>query len=208
MIDALLGKKAGMTSVYTDDGRLLPVTVIELGPCTVLQVKTPERDGYRALQLGFEDRKRKNVTQPMRGHFKRAGSEPKRFVREVDWDGEDDIEDGSVVTVEQFADVKKVDVTGMTKGRGFQGVVKRHGFRGGPKTHGQGDRLRAGGSIGQAADPSRVFPGTKMAGRMGGKRKTVRNLKVVRVDPERNAILVNGAVPGPNKGYVVVSRAG
>lgn len=208
MIDALLGKKVGMTSVYTDDGELVPVTVIELGPCSVLQVKTPERDGYRALQLGFEDRKRKNVTKPMRGHFRKADTEPKRFICEVDWDGEGELDAGSVVTAEEFADVPAVHVTGVTKGRGFQGVVKRYGFRGGPKTHGQGDRHRAPGSIGQAADPSRVFPGTRMAGRMGGERRTIRNLQVVRLDTERNAILVKGAVPGPNKGYVVVRRGG
>jgi large subunit ribosomal protein L3 len=207
MIDALLGKKVGMTAVYTDDGVLVPVTVIELGPCTVVQVKREKADGYTALQLGFEDRKPKNVKKPLQGHYEKAGTGPKRFLREVGWDGEDDVKPGQELTADLFADVSKVDVIGTTKGRGFQGVVRRHGFAGGPKTHGQGDRHRAPGSIGQSAYPSRVLKGTKMPGRMGGTRHTTRNLKVVRVDTERNAILVKGAVPGPRSGYVIVRRA-
>ena len=207
MVDALLGKKVGMTAVYSDAGELVPVTVIELGPCTVVQVKTPERDGYSALQLGFEDRRPKNVSNPMVGHYAKAGTAPKRFLREVGWDGDGDIKAGAVLTVELLADQKKVDVTGVSKGRGFQGVVRRHGFHGGPKTHGQGDKHRSPGSIGQSAYPSRVFKGTRMPGRMGGKRHTVCNLQVVQVDAERNAILVQGAVPGPRSGYVIVHRA-
>jgi large subunit ribosomal protein L3 len=183
------------------------VTVIQLGPCVVVQVKTEDRDGYTALQLGFEDRKPKNVTQPLRGHYAAAKTEPKRFLREVGWDGEDDVKPGAVLSADLFAEEKKVDVIGTTKGRGFQGVVKRHGFGGGPKTHGQGDRHRAPGSIGQSAYPSRVLKGMRMPGRMGGKRHTVRNLRVVRVDAERNAILVKGAIPGPRSGYVIVRRA-
>ena len=206
MVDTLLGKKIGMTAVYTDSGELVPVTVIQVGPCAVVQVKTAKTDGYTALQLGFEDRRPKNVTQPMRGHYEKAGTEPKRFLREVAWDGEDDIEPGAVLTAEIFADEQRVDVIGTTKGRGFQGVVKRHGFAGGPKTHGQGDRHRAPGSIGQSAYPSRVLKGMRMPGRMGGARRTVRNLPVVRLYTERNAILVKGAVPGPNSGYVIVRR--
>ncbi|MFH1732302.1 MAG: 50S ribosomal protein L3 [Planctomycetota bacterium] len=206
MVEALLGKKVGMTSVYTRDGKLVPVTVIELGPCTVTQVKTAETDGYTALQIGFEDRRPKNVTKPLRGHYEKAGTPPKRFLREVGWDGEGDIKPGTVLTAEIFAGEKSVDVIGTTKGRGFQGVVKRHGFAGGPKTHGQSDRHRAPGSIGQSAYPSRVFKGTRMPGRMGGERQTVRNLTVVRVDPERNAILVRGAIPGHRSGYVIVRR--
>ena len=207
MVDALLGKKVGTTSIYAESGELLPVTVIELGPCVVTQVKTEETDGYTALQLGFEDRKPKRVTQPMRGHFKKANTPPKRFVREVGWDGKDDIQPGAVLTAELFKDETKVDVIGVTKGRGFQGVVKRHGFAGGPKTHGQGDRHRAPGSIGQSAQPSRVLRGTRMPGRMGGRRKTARNLNVVRLDTDRSAILVNGPVPGPRSGFVIVRRA-
>jgi len=185
----------------------VPVTVIELGPCVVTQVKTEEKDGYTALQLGFEDRKPKNVTKPLRGHYDKAGTPPKRFLQEVGWDGEEAIEPGAVVTAEIFAEQDEVDVIGTTRGLGFQGVVKRHGFAGGLKTHGQGDRHRAPGSIGQSAYPSRVFKGMRMAGRMGGVRQTTRNLKVVRVDTERNAILIKGAVPGNRTGYVVVRRA-
>ncbi len=207
MVDALLGKKVGMTGVYTEAGELVPVTVIRLGPCVVIQVKTPKKDGYSALQLGFEDRKPKNVSKPLRGHYAKANAAPKRFLREVSWDGEDDLQPGAALTAEIFADQKRVDVTGVTKGRGFQGVVKRHGFAGGPKTHGQGNHHRTGGSIGQSAAPSRVFKGVKMPGRMGGARQTIRNLDVVRVDKERDAILVRGQVPGPNSGYVVVRRA-
>ncbi len=207
MVDALLGKKAGMTAVYSENGELVPVTVIELGPCVVVQVKTPEKDGYHALQLGFEDRKPKNVTKPMVGHYEASGGTPKRFLREVGWDGGEDIKPGTILTVEMFKDQKQVDVIGTTKGRGFQGVVKRHRFSGGPKTHGQKDRLRAPGSIGSSTSPGRVYKGTRMAGRMGGARHTVRNLSVVRIDAERNAIVVKGAVPGPNSGYVIVRRA-
>jgi large subunit ribosomal protein L3 len=226
MINALLGKKAGMTSVYNAEGTLVPVTVIELGPCTVVQVKRPETDGYAALQLGFDDRKPKNVKKPQLGHYAKASEKaataaegagddaavateigPKRFLREVGWDGEDEVAVGQILTAELFADVAKVDVVGITKGRGFQGVVRRHGFSGGLKTHGQGDRHRAPGSIGQSAYPARVLKGTRMAGRMGGVRKTVKALRVVRVDPERNAILVNGPIPGPRTGYVIVRRS-
>jgi large subunit ribosomal protein L3 len=208
MVEALLGKKVGMTSVYTADGELVPVTVIELGPCTVVQVKTEQTDGYTALQLGFDDRKPKNVSKPVQGHYKKAGQDvgTKHFLREVGWDGEGDIQPGAVLTAELFAEVAKVDVIGTSKGRGFQGVVRRHGFAGGPRTHGQGDRLRAPGSIGQSAYPSRVLKGTRMAGHMGHARCTTKNLRVVRVDAERNALLVRGAVPGPRSGYVIVRR--
>ncbi len=206
MVDALLGKKVGMTSVYTEDGTLVPVTVLEVGPCVVTQVKTMDKDGYTALQLGFEDRKPKNVTKPLRGHYEKAGTAPKRFLQEVGWDGEGDIEAGATLTAELFADEKSLDIIGTTKGRGFQGVVKRHGFAGGLKTHGQGDRHRAPGSIGQSASPARTLKGMRMPGRMGGTRRTVRNLTVVRVDQERNAILVKGAVPGHRNGYVIIRR--
>lgn len=206
MVDALLGKKVGMTSVYTEDGTLVPVTVLEVGPCVVTQVKTMDKDGYTALQLGFDDRKPKNVTKPLRGHYEKAGTSPKFFLQEVGWDGEGDIEAGATLTVELFADEKSLDIIGTTKGRGFQGVVKRHGFAGGLATHGQGDRHRAPGSIGQSASPARTLKGMRMPGRMGGTRRTVRNLKVVRVDQERNAILVRGAVPGHRNGYVIIRR--
>jgi len=206
MVDALLGKKVGMTSVYNEAGDLVPVTVIELGPCVVVQVKTAEKDGYAALQLGFDERRPKNVSKPVQGHYGKAGATTKRFLHEVGWDGEGEVQPGAVLTAEMFEGAAKVDVIGTTKGRGFAGVVKRHGFRGGPKTHGQGDRLRAPGSIGQSAYPARVFKGTRMAGRMGGSRHTARNLSVVRVDKERNALLVEGAVAGHRSGYVIVRR--
>jgi len=206
MVDALLGKKVGMTSVYTEGGELVPVTVIELGPCVVIQVKTADQDGYNALQLGFEEKKRKRVTRPLLGHYDKAGVAPTRFLREVGWDGEGEMAPGAVLKADLFAEEQRVDVTGVSKGRGFQGVVKRYGFAGGPKTHGQGDRHRAPGSIGQSAYPARVLKGTRMPGRMGGTRHTIRNLKVVKVDTERNALLVRGAVPGPRTGYVVVRR--
>lgn len=207
MVEALLGKKIGMTQVYNQSGELVPVTVIQLGPCVVVQVKTPTDDGYRALQLGFEERKPKNVTQPVLGHYAKAKVAPQRMLREVAWDGKDELAPGAVLKADLFAEETRVDVIGTTKGRGFQGVVKRHGFRGGPKTHGQCDRLRAPGSIGGSTFPARVFKGTRMAGRMGGDRFTVRNLRVVRVDAERNAILVRGPVPGHNSSYVIVRRA-
>ncbi len=208
MIQALLGKKVGMTAVYNDAGELLPVTVIELGPCTVVQVKTADKDGYASLQLGFEERKPKNVTKPVQGHYAKSGTGPKRFLREVGWDGADDLKPGAVLKADLFTGQKRVDVIGTTTGKGFHGVVRRHGFKGGPRTHGQCDRLRAPGSIGQSSYPSRVLKGTRMAGRMGGSRHTVRNLKVVRVDQERNALLVEGPVPGPTNSYVIVRRAG
>jgi len=206
MIDGLLGKKAGMTQVFTESGRMIPVTVIELGPCTVMQVKAPDTDGHHALQLGFEDKRRKLSNRPESGHARKANTEPKKFVREFPWDGEGEYQLGQRIGVDIFNDVKWVDVSGMSKGRGFAGVVRRHGFRGGPKTHGQKDRHRAPGSIGQSSDPSRVLKGTRMAGRMGG-RVTARNLQVVKVDPENNCLLVKGAVPGPSGGYVEVRKA-
>lgn len=206
MVDSLLGRKVGMTSVYNEAGEMIPVTVIELGPCAVVQVKNTDKDGYQALQLGFQDRTLKNVKKPMQGHFAKAGTGPKRFLHEVKWDGTGDVKQGSLLTVELFENEKKVDVIGTTKGRGFQGTVKRHGFAGGPRTHGQSDRQRAPGSIGSSSFPSRVYKGLRMAGRMGGARFTMQNLKVVKIDKERNAILVAGPVPGPNTGFVIVRR--
>lgn len=206
MVNGLLGKKAGMTQVFTESGEMVPVTVIELGPCTVMQIKAPETDGYYALQLGFADKRRKCSNRPESGHARKVNSEPKKLIREILWDGEGEYEPGQTLTVDVFNDVKWVDVSGVSKGRGFAGVVKRHGFRGGPKSHGQKDRHRAPGSIGQSSDPSRVFKGTRMAGRMGG-RVTARNLEVVKLDPENNCLLVKGAVPGPNGGYVEVRKA-
>ena len=204
MIQGIIGRKLGMTQVFDETGVVHPVTVVEAGPCVVTQVKTPEKDGYRALQLGFSLDKRLN--EPEKGHRKASGF-MSRSLREVGIDDDDEFSVGEVINAEVFAAGETVDVTGTSKGRGFQGGVKRHGFRGGPKTHGQSDRHRAPGSIGSSATPGRVFKGMRMAGHMGTDRVTVQNLKVIRVDPERNLLLIEGSVPGPRKGLLVVQRA-
>lgn len=206
MISGILGKKVGMTQIF-QDGKRIPVTVIAAGPCTVLQVKTKETDGYQALQLGFEDKKESRASKPELGHAKKSESAPKKFVNEIEWDGKDEVSAGDVVELDIFEKMKYVDVVGISKGKGFQGGVRRYGFRGGPKTHGQSDRLRAPGSIGQSSQPSRVFKGTRMAGQMGNKQRTSRNLQVVDVDKEMGFIAVKGSIPGPNGGYVVVKRS-
>jgi large subunit ribosomal protein L3 len=180
------------------------VTVLEVGPCVVTQIKTQERDGYSVVQLGFGLDKRLN--RPERGHRQGSGF-MSRTLREVKASDTADMAVGQVITADAFAEGELVDITGTSKGRGFQGVVKRHGFRGGPKTHGQSDRLRAPGSIGSSATPGRVFKGLRMAGRMGNDRVTVQNLKVLRVDPQRNLLLVEGSVPGANESLVIVRRA-
>lgn len=204
MIQGLIGRKVGMSQVFDEAGLAHPVTVLEVGPCVVTQVKTPERDGYSALQLGFGLDKRLN--RPERGH-RRASGFMSRTLREVDVDDATQYEVGQVVKADAFSEGDLVDVVGTSKGRGFQGGVKRHGFRGGPRTHGQSDRLRAPGSIGSSATPGRVFKGKRMAGRMGNDRVTIQNLTVMRVDPERNLLLVKGSVPGANEGVVIVQRA-
>ncbi|MCB7128769.1 MAG: 50S ribosomal protein L3 [Candidatus Brocadiales bacterium] len=206
MIGALLGKKLGKTQVFRDDGVRVPVTVIEVGPCNVLQVKTPDRDGYSALQLGFDNRKEKSVTKPHIGHTKKAGTGPKRFIREVAYDGEPAVEIGQTLKVDMFEGAEKVDVIGLSKGKGFQGPMKRWGFSGVPMTHGH-VKPRMLGSIGCSAYPSRVWKGRKMAGHMGQARVTVQNLEVVRVDKERNLLLLKGAVPGADGGYVIIRNS-
>lgn len=204
MIEGLWGKKLGMTQIFDETGEAIPVSVIELGPCVVTQVKTLERDGYEALQLGVGQKKRLN--QPERGHRRKSGASS-RTLREVKVTGADQYSVGQVLKCDIFESGQKVDVTGTSKGKGFAGVVKRHGFAGGPRTHGQSDRLRAPGAIGAAASPGRVFKGMRMAGQMGNERKTIQNLEVVRVDPERNLLLVRGSVPGANGGLVLVRHA-
>ncbi len=204
MIQGLIGKKLGMSQVFDETGLAHPVTVLEVGPCVVTQVRTPERDGYSALQLGFGLSKRLN--RPEQGHRRGSGFMSKTL-REVKADDVTEFTVGQVVTADAFTEGELVDVVGTSKGRGFQGGVKRHGFRGGPKTHGQSDRLRAPGSIGSSATPGRVFKGMRMAGRMGNERVTIQNLKVLRVDPERNLLLVQGSVPGANESLVLVQRA-
>jgi large subunit ribosomal protein L3 len=204
MIQAMVGKKLGMTQVFDDSGVVYPATVIECGPNVVTQIKTEDKDGYQAVQVGFGLDKRLN--RPEQGHRKASGFQS-RDLREVRADSYDDLEVGQVFKADVFKPGQMVDVTGTSKGRGFQGGVKRHGFAGGPKTHGQSDRLRAPGSIGSSATPGRVFKGTRMAGRMGNDRVTVLSLEVLRVDPERNLLVVKGSVPGHNDSLVIVRNA-
>ncbi|MBF0944832.1 MAG: 50S ribosomal protein L3 [Alloprevotella sp.] len=201
----LLGKKIGMTSVFGADGKNVPCTVIECGPCVVTQIKTVEKDGYSAVQVGFQDVKEKNVSAPLLGHFKKAGVTPKRHLAEFVYEQELNL--GEAVTVELFGENDFVDVVGTSKGKGFQGVVKRHGFGGvGQSTHGQDDRLRKPGSIGACSYPAKVFKGLRMGGQMGGKRVTTQNLKVIKVIPEHNLLLVKGSVPGCNGSIVIVEK--
>ena len=194
-----------MTSVFSADGKNVPCTVIEAGPCVVTQVKSVEHDGYEAVQLGFQEAKEKNTTKPMEGHFKKAGTTPKRHLAEfTDFDKELSL--GDTVTVDLFADTRFVDVTGTSKGHGFQGVVKRHGFGGvGQSTHGQDDRLRKPGSIGACSYPAKVFKGMRMGGQMGNARVTTHNLQILKVIPESNLLLLKGSVPGC-KGSILISK--
>lgn len=206
---AILGKKVGMTSVYDDQGRQVPVTVIEAGPCQVLQVKSVEKDGYNAVQLGFEDKAARRVKKPEAGHAKKANATPKRFVREYRTDAPAGYESGATVTLEAFADVKHVDVTGVTKGKGFQGPMRRWGFAGQSSSHGTERKHRSPGGIGEGAGiPGRgVRLGKRMAGHMGHVRRTAERLKVLKVDAEANLLVVVGSVPGPDGGYVFVRSA-
>ena len=192
----LLGTKIGMTSVFSADGKNVPCTVIEVGPCVVTQVKTLEKDGYEALQLGYQEKKAKHTTKPEAGHFKKAGVKPQRHLAEFK-NFEDEYKLGDTITVDFFNDATFVDVIGTSKGKGFQGVVKRHGFGGvGDKTHGQDDRYRAPGSIGACSYPAKVFKGMRMAGQMGNERVTVQNLQIIKIIPENNLLVVKGSVPG------------
>ncbi|MGN6436169.1 MAG: 50S ribosomal protein L3 [Agriterribacter sp.] len=203
----IIGKKIGMTSVFNPaDGKQTAVTIIEAGPCVVTQVKTKETDGYNAVQLGFGDKNEKHTTKAEAGHYAKATTPAKKFVKEFrDYSLEKNI--GETVTLDIFAEGDKVEVVGTTKGKGFQGVVKRHGFSGvGEQTHGQHDRQRAPGSIGNSSDASRVFKGMRMAGRMGADRVKVKGLKVVKLFPEKNYILVSGAVPGYNGSIVLIQK--
>ena len=206
-MSALIGKKLGMSKLFNDQGRNVPVTVIQAGPCFVTQIKTKKVDGYQSVQLGFLPKREKLVTKPLLGHFKRAGTTPLRIIKEFkNIKVDDSIKLGSEINVEMFSVGDMVTISGLSKGKGFAGGVKRHGFHGGPKTHGQSDRLRAPGSIGQSSYPSRVFKGTRMAGRMGGDRVSVKNLKVIKVDPINNLLIIKGAVPGSNQGVVFIKK--
>lgn len=201
----LLGKKIGMTSVFSADGKNVPCTVIEVGPCVVTQVKTVETDGYVAVQLGFVEKKDKHTTKPMAGHFKKAGVAPQRHLAEFKDLGDRQL--GEVITVDLFDNTTYVDVIGTSKGKGFQGVVKRHGFSGvGQATLGQHNRLRAPGSIGAASYPAKVFKGTRMGGQMGNVRTTVQNLEIIKVIPEHNLLLIKGSIPGSKGSIVLIEK--
>lgn len=203
----ILGKKVGMTQIFDEDGTVIPVTLIEAGPCFVTQRKTKEEDGYNAVQLGFGETSEARLNKPMAGHLNRAGAPPVRHLREFRVDNPDDYEDGQQIDVSVFEVGDLVDVTGISKGKGFAGVVKRYGFRGGPKTHGQSDRWRAPGSAGAGSTPGHVFKGTRMAGQMGNERVTVENLKVALVDADKNLLAIRGAIPGGKNGFVIVREA-
>ncbi len=205
-MSGLIGKKIGMTSIFDDNGKNIPCTVIQVGPCVVTQVRTKEIDGYDALQLGFDDKAEKQTTKALNGHFKKAGTTAKKRV--VEFQGFDkEYKLGDVITVDHFEEGEFVDVAGTSKGKGFQGVVKRHGFAGvGQATHGQHNRLRAPGSIGAASYPARVFKGMRMAGRMGGEKIKVQNLRVLKVIPEKNLLVIKGAVPGHKNSYITIQK--
>ncbi len=202
----IIGKKVGMTSIYNEEGKNVPCTVIQAGPCVITQVKTLEKDGYNAVQLGFEERGEKQTTKAMAGHFKKASTSPKRTLVEFrDFDGE--LQAGESVSVDIFSEGEFVDVVGNSKGKGFQGVVKRHGFAGvGQATHGQHNRLRAPGSIGASSYPSRVFKGMRMAGQTGNERVKMENLQVLKVDADKNLLVVKGSVPGAKNGFVIIEK--
>jgi len=205
-MSGIIGKKVGMTSIFGADGKMLPCTVLEAGPCVVTQVKTEDKEGYAAVQLAFGERKEKNTPNALVGHFRRAGTTPKRKVVEFRGDSEESAL-GDLVNVSIFEPGDSVDVVGISKGKGFQGVVKRHGFGGvGGQTHGQHNRLRAPGSLGASSFPSKVFKGMRMAGRTGGARVKVQNLEVIKVYADKNLLVVKGSVPGPKGSFVIVEK--
>jgi len=207
MVEGLIGKKVGMTQLFRDDGRVVPVTIIEAGPCVVVQCRTAERDGYDSVQLGLVDAgAAKRANKPMRGHHEKAGVPPTRLLREFAMHGDDEVKPGDSVAVGIFNDVPKVDIVGTSKGMGFQGVIKRHGFGGGRATHGSMFH-RAPGSIGQSASPSKVMKGMRGPGRMGNERVTLKNVLVERVDEERNLLMVRGSIPGSRGTTVMIRRA-
>jgi large subunit ribosomal protein L3 len=206
MLKGLIGKKVGMTQIFDDAGSAIPVTLIEAGPCYVTQVRLPEQDGYSAVQLGFDETKPKRLTGGQLGHLKRNNLPPLRFLREFRVK-DPDVQEGDQIPVTVFEVGERVDVVGVSKGKGFQGGMKRYGFRGGPKTHGQSDRARAPGSRGSTTTPGRVYKGSRGPGHMGTDRVTAQNLKIVLIDPERNLLAVNGAVPGPKGGLVMINSA-
>lgn len=206
MLNSFLGKKIGMTQIYSEDGKLIPVTLVQAGPCSVMQIKTVENDGYSAIQLGFDDRKKKSTTKSEIGHASKCSLEPKRFIREIKHESSADIKIGQSITVDVFQDVKVINVIGITKGKGYAGVMKRWNFKGGLNTHGS-TRHRPPGSISSNTDPARVIRGKKMAGRLGGERVTIKNIDVVKVDLKRNLLFLKGAVPGHKGSYLILDNA-
>jgi len=202
----LIGRKIGMTQLFEDSGKVTPVSVIEAGPCPIIQVKTRDKEGYAAIQIGFDEVKDHRATQPMKGHCKKADVGPQRIMREIRVDDDSAYTVGDTVDVKVFEGVNKVHITGMTKGRGFAGTVKRHGFKIGRKTHGSHSH-REPGAVGQCATPARIFKGKKLPGRMGGVKRTARNLTVVQIDPENNLLFIKGSVPGANNGIVFIKTA-
>ncbi|MDE0298020.1 MAG: 50S ribosomal protein L3 [Candidatus Poribacteria bacterium] len=207
MLKGIIGKKVGMTQVFDESGNAFPVTVIEAGPCPIVQIKTESQDGYQAVQLGFGTRKQNKVNRPENGHIQKANVSPPRALREIRVDNADQLSVGSMIDSGIFSVGDYVDVTGTSKGLGFTGVVKRHGFSGGKKSHGGEQDLRRPGSIGASSYPSRVFKGKRMPGRHGGRRVTVQNLEVIQADAERSLLLVKGSVPGPANGLLLINKA-
>ncbi|RKU14212.1 50S ribosomal protein L3 [Candidatus Poribacteria bacterium] len=207
MISGIIGRKVGMTQIFQESGQAVPVTVIEAGPCPIVQVKTQERDGYQAVQLGFGKRKENKFNSPIRGHFAKADVPPTQVLREFRVESLEGVAVGDTVDASLFSEGELVDVTGTSKGHGFTGVVKRWGFKGGRKSHGGEQDLRRPGSIGASATPSRVFKGKKMPGRYGAKRHTVQNLQVIQADAERNLLVVKGSIPGPPNGFLLIRKA-
>lgn len=206
-MSGIIAKKIGMTRIFDEQGKNISVTVLEAGPCYVTQIKTKETDGYDAVQLGFLPKREKLVNKPLTGHFKKATVTSLRVLKEFkNFKANDTLKLGGEVKVDMFRPGDLVTVCGISKGRGFTGAVKRHNFRGGPQTHGQSDRTRAPGSLGQSSHPSRVYKGTRMAGRMGAAQVTVKNIKIVKIDVANNLVLVNGAVPGASKGIVFIKK--
>ena len=206
-MSSLIGKKLGMTRFFDEKGENVVVTILEAGPCYVTEIRSKEKHGYDAVQIGFEQKREKITTKSLLGHFKKANAKPLKIIKEFrNFDSQADLKLGDEIKVDIFSVGERINVTGISKGKGFAGGVRRHNFSGGPKTHGQSDRHRSPGSIGQSSYPSRVFKGVKMPGRMGGKNITVKNLKVMKVDVEKNILLVKGAIPGHIKGYVYIKK--
>lgn len=202
----LLAKKIGVTNFFDQNGDSVAITVVEAGPCYVTQIKTIEKDGYNAVQIGFLPKKKKHTTKPLLNHFTKADLEPLKVLKEFKYDNYKELNLGDVLKADIFSAGEKVNVSGISKGKGFAGVVKRHKFKGGPKSHGQSDRVRAPGSLGQSSFPSRVYKGLKMAGRMGNSEVTIKNLEILKVETDKNLIFIKGGVPGPNKGILEIVK--